>query len=86
MMNQSVKWLKAYFRIPFSFIVWIMERYKKNRSHLKTFMELDIVVKLFKIGLAVTIIVWLSIAFMANDEQKKSLSNALQNTWQATQK
>ena len=85
-MKNLPTWLKNYFRAPFVAIVWVMETFKKNRERLRNFMSMPLVVKLFKVLLAVTIIAWLSIAFMANEEQGKRLTNTLQEAWSETQK
>ncbi len=80
------KWLISYFRAPFIAIVWVMETYRKNRERLRTLMALPLVVKIFKMLLAVTLLSWLTLAFMANEEQKERLTNAIRDVWSYTQK
>ena len=41
--------LKAYLRVPFVMIVWVMETYTKNRDSFRTFMAKPRVSTAFKV-------------------------------------
>lgn len=77
--------LKAYLRVPFSMIVWVMETYAKNRDRLRAFMAKPRVSLAFKVLLAFTILAWVVIGFTATEEQGSRLTDALQGVWTDTQ-
>ena len=77
--------LKAYLRAPFVMIVWVMETYAQNRTRLKTFMAEPRTARVFKWAIGVTALVWLAIALMANEEQGKRLTDAVQGFWSDAQ-
>ncbi len=78
--------LKAYLRVPFVMIVWVMETYTKNRDRFKAFMA-DSRVRHFYMGLLlVTAVAWGSISFMASEEDSSLLSDAVKGAWSDTQK
>lgn len=77
--------LKSYLRVPFVMIVWVMETYAKNRERLKTFMAQPRTAKIFKGAIVLTVLVWVAIALMANEEQGHRLSDAMKNFWSETQ-
>ena len=77
--------LKAYLRVPFSMIVWVMETYAKNRDRFRAFMAKPRVSLAFKVMLALTVLAWIVIGFTANEEQGQRLTDALQGIWTDTQ-
>jgi len=73
--------LKAYLRVPFSMIVWVMETYAKNRDRIRTFMAKPRVATAFKVMLALTALAWIIIGLTANEEQGRRLTDAMQGFW-----
>ena len=69
--------VKAYFRVPFVMIVWVMETYTKNRAQFKTFLAKPRVALAFKVALALTAVAWLSVALMANQKDGERLTDAV---------
>ena len=69
--------LKAYLRVPFVMIVWIMETYASNRTRLRVFMAQPRVTTAFKVMLALTAVIWLGIALMAKEESGQRLTDAI---------
>lgn len=82
--NTLPNFVKSYLRVPFVGIVWIMETFVKNRARLKTLMAEPRVASIFKGAVVTTVLVWLVIAVMANDEQRQRLSTAMQDLWTQT--
>ncbi len=64
----SKEFWKAYFRVPASFIVWIMETFAANRARLANFISKPRVAALLKGLFVVTLLAWLAIAFFVADE------------------
>ena len=77
--------LKAYLRVPFVMIVWVMETYTKNRDSFRAFMAKPRVSMAFKVMLALTALAWVIIGFSANEEQSGRLTNAMQGFWSDAQ-
>lgn len=61
--------IKAYLRVPFSMIVWVMETYAANRGRLARFMARPLVARVFKGAVLLTFLAWLGIAFLIADEE-----------------
>jgi len=66
-------------------IVWVMETYTKNRDRIRAFMAKPRVSLAFKVMLALTAVAWITIGFMANEEQGRRLTEAMQGVWTDTQ-
>ena len=77
--------LKAYFRVPFVMIVWVMETYAKNRDRFRTFMAKPRVATAFKVMLALTAAAWIIIGLMAKEEDRGLLTDAVQGLWSDAQ-
>jgi len=77
--------LKAYLRVPFVMIVWVMETYTKNRARLKTFMAQPRTAQMFKWAITLTALVWLAVAVMANPQQGQRFTDAIKGLWSDTQ-
>ena len=73
--------LKAYLRVLFALIVWVMETFAKNRDRLRDFMAKPRVSLAFKIMLALTALAWIIIGLTANDEEGRRLTDAMQGFW-----
>lgn len=70
--------IKAYLRVPFSMIVWVMETFAANRSRLAGFMAKPRVATAFKGLVVATFAAWLGIAFLiADDEAGQRFSDAI---------
>ncbi|MBP5855503.1 hypothetical protein KAJ83_00655 [Marivibrio halodurans] len=70
--------IKAYLRVPFSMIVWVMETYAANRERLARFMARPLVARIFKGAVLITFLAWLGIAFLiADDEAGGRLEDAV---------
>ena len=64
----SKEFWKAYFRVPASMIVWVMETFAANRARLAHFISKPRVAGLLKGLFVVTLVAWLAIAFFIADE------------------
>lgn len=72
--------IKAYLRVPFALIVWVMETFVANRSRLSAFMAKPRVASIFKIAVIVTFVAWLGIAFLiADDEAGQRFNDAIRD-------
>lgn len=60
---------KAYFRVPASMIVWMMETFAANRARLAAFIAKPRVASALKGLFVVTLFVWIAIAFFVADEE-----------------
>jgi len=77
--------LKAYLRVPFVMIVWVMETYTLNRARLKTFMAQPRTAQVFKWAIGVTALIWLVVAMMASEQQGQRFTNAVKGFWSDAQ-
>lgn len=77
--------LKAYLRVPFVMIVWVMETYTKNRERVKSFMAKPRTAQVFKTAVVLTALVWIVIGLTANEEQGQRFTDAVKNFWTETQ-
>lgn len=77
--------LKAYLRVPFVMIVWVMETYAKNRERLRAFLAQPRVAGTLKWAIVLTAVVWLVVGFMASDEDRGRLTETLKAFWTDTQ-
>jgi len=59
---------KAYFRVPASMIVWVMETFASNRARLGAFIAKPKVASALKGLFVLTLFAWLAIAFFVADE------------------
>ncbi|MEJ2027161.1 MAG: hypothetical protein P8X52_06855 [Limibacillus sp.] len=64
----AMSFWKAYFRVPASMIVWVMETFAANRARLASFVGQPRVASFLKGLFCITLIVWLAIAFLIADE------------------
>lgn len=78
-------YVKAYLRVPFVGIVWVMDTYGKNRERLKAFMAQPRAQRAFKGVVLLTALVWIAIAVMASDVQRQRLTDAVMGAWSDTQ-
>lgn len=76
--------LKAYLRVPFVMIVWVMETYASNREKLRAFMARPRTARTFKAVIAATVVVWIVVALIANEQQGQRLTDAVQGLWSET--
>lgn len=76
--------LKAYLRVPFVMIVWVMETYTGNRDRMRGFLALPRARVGFKVMLAGTLAAWFVVALMSDKDQGDRLSDALKDTWSET--
>lgn len=76
--------VKAYFRVPFSMIVWVMETYAKNRAAVQVFMRTPRAAFIFKVALALTVAGWIYIGVTASDEDGQRLTDTLKGFWSDT--
>ena len=76
--------VKAYFRVPFTMIVWVMETYAKNRATSQAFMTSPRAALALKIALAITVVAWIYIGITATDEDGKRLTDTLKSLWSDT--
>jgi len=76
--------LKAYLRVPFVMIVWVMETYRLNRQRSKAFTARERIAKALKAVAVVTTIVWLAIAVLAKPDSGQRLTDAVQGLWSDT--
>ena len=67
--------LKAYLRVPFSMIVWVMETYANNRARVKDFMSQSKPADFFKIAIAITVLAWIVIGLSAKEEDGQRLTS-----------
>ena len=60
---------KAYFRVPASMIVWVMETFAANRARLAAFIAQPKVATALKVLFIGTLLIWLAIAFFVADDE-----------------
>jgi len=84
-MTRISKGIIAYLRVPFVFIVWMMETFTKNRNRIKEYLARPRVSFAFKVMLAMTALAWVTIAIVASEDSQSRLSNAIKGLWSEVQ-
>ena len=84
-MIRALEAVKAYLRVPFTVIVWMMETYSKNRLRLRIYMAQSRTKTMFKWAITVTMLAWIVIALIAREDQGQRLNDAIQGGWADTQ-
>ncbi len=77
--------LKNYLRVPFVMIVWVMETYAKNRERFRSFISQPRVAATLKWAIVMTAVVWIAVGFMASDEDRGRLTEAVKGLWSEAQ-
>ena len=67
--------------MPFRFIVAVMEIFSSNRDYFRRLKEQRVVAKVVKIGALITVILWLALALLAENEDKNRLTESLKQFW-----
>ncbi|MDH3335919.1 MAG: hypothetical protein OEL50_04670 [Rhodospirillaceae bacterium] len=80
-MKKLPDWLISYLRQPFVFIVWVMETYAINTARLRIFMSKPTVAKVFKLAITLTVVTWIFVGLMANEEDRSRLTDTLKGFW-----
>ena len=76
--------LKQIWLMPIHLIVAVMEIFTSNRDQFRKLKERRFVAGVLKVGALITVVVWLVLALMAQDQEKSRLSDSLEQLWPET--
>lgn len=76
-----MKWLRAYFSVPFKALAIVVRIYQANRGWLEARLARQHAARLVKGFLALTLLVWLAIWLFAGEDSRQALNQALQSLW-----
>ncbi len=76
-----MKWLLAYYSLPFKALAVLVRIYKVNRAWLAARLARKHAALSLKSFLIVTLVAWFAIWLFANDDNRNNLNQALESLW-----
>ena len=66
---------------PFRLISAAAGIFASNRNRIRNFLSIPRVANTLKYGMVLTLLIWLAIAMLAKEEDKKRLNDAVRDFW-----
>ena len=66
---------------PFRLISAVAGIFVRNRNRIQNFLSIPRVANTLKYGMVLTMLIWLAIAMLAKEEDKKRLNDAVRGFW-----
>jgi hypothetical protein len=66
---------------PFRLISAVVDIFVSNRNRIRDFLSIPRVANTLKYGMVLTMLIWLAIAMLAKEEDKKRLNDAVRGFW-----
>ena len=79
--HKTLTQLKHIYLMPFRAIAAAFRRFSRNRARIRDFVRRPGVAATLKIGMAITMALWLAIAFFSRDEPDTRLNDAVKGLW-----
>ena len=73
------------FAAPFRLISAVVDIFVSNRNRIRDFLSIPRVANTLKYGMVLTMLIWLAIAMLAKEEDKKRLNDAVRDFWPETE-
>ena len=70
---------------PFRLISAAVRVFVSNRNRIRSFLSIPRVADTLKYGMVLTMLIWLAIAMLAKEEDKKRLNDAVRGFWPETE-
>ena len=66
---------------PFRLVSAVVRIFISNRNRMRNFLSIPNVANTLKYGMVLTLLIWLAIAMLAKEEDKKRLNDAVRGFW-----